>query len=153
MRGWQVREAGYDETVSTVSSKTTELGQRTWGLVKDVMTLATLKVEEYTRDEDEFNPSSPGNNGNHGQCHGNSNNANAQEDLRESEWNRNNANFGQYHAKNRWDSNYANAGDCPTQNQCNGQSTHIGWDDWGPDSPVAAKSNKTKNEEVWDGWD
>ncbi|XP_010267329.1 PREDICTED: probable ADP-ribosylation factor GTPase-activating protein AGD6 [Nelumbo nucifera] len=45
-----VREGGYDDTVNVVASRTTELGHRTWGIVRDVMAMATLKVEEYTKD-------------------------------------------------------------------------------------------------------
>ncbi|KAG9147875.1 hypothetical protein Leryth_003473, partial [Lithospermum erythrorhizon] len=45
-----VREGGYDhrvnETVNVVTAKTTEIGQRTWGLMKGVMALATQTVEE-----------------------------------------------------------------------------------------------------------
>ncbi|XP_034705261.1 probable ADP-ribosylation factor GTPase-activating protein AGD6 [Vitis riparia] len=151
----KVRDAGYDEKVSAVASKTTELGQRTWGIVKDVMALATLKVEEYTGDGVE-SKSGQENNGSFGQSPGeskwNSDNANAGEDPKGSQWNWNDGNFGQYHAESKWNSNNANAGDCPTQNKWNG-SPHKGWDDWGPDSPVAAKPNKSKSEEVWVGWD
>ncbi|KAG9147874.1 hypothetical protein Leryth_003473 [Lithospermum erythrorhizon] len=46
----KVREGGYDhrvnETVNVVTAKTTEIGQRTWGLMKGVMALATQTVEE-----------------------------------------------------------------------------------------------------------
>lgn len=49
-----MREGGYDhkvnETVSVVTAKTTEIGQRTWGLMKGVMALASQKVEEYTKE-------------------------------------------------------------------------------------------------------
>ncbi|KAK4755199.1 hypothetical protein SAY87_008956 [Trapa incisa] len=45
----KVREGGYDhkvnETVNVVASKTTEIGQRTWGIMRGVMALATQKVE------------------------------------------------------------------------------------------------------------
>jgi len=50
----QVREGAYDykvnETVSVVTAKTTEIGQRTWGIVRGVMALATYKLEEYAGD-------------------------------------------------------------------------------------------------------
>ncbi|KAM7526315.1 hypothetical protein LguiA_016217 [Lonicera macranthoides] len=49
-----VREGGYDhkvnETVNVVTAKTTEIGQRTWGIMKGVMALASQKVEEYTKE-------------------------------------------------------------------------------------------------------
>ncbi|CAA3012661.1 probable ADP-ribosylation factor GTPase-activating AGD6 [Olea europaea subsp. europaea] len=50
----KVREGGYDhkvnETVSVVTAKTSEIGQKTWGIMKGVMALASQKVEEYTKD-------------------------------------------------------------------------------------------------------
>lgn len=51
----KVREGGYDhkvnETVNVVTAKTTEIGQKTWGIVKGVMAMASLKLEEYTRED------------------------------------------------------------------------------------------------------
>lgn len=50
----KVKEGGYDhkvnETVSVVTAKTSEIGQKTWGLMKGVMALASQKVEEYTKE-------------------------------------------------------------------------------------------------------
>lgn len=50
----QYREGGYDqkvnETVSVVTAKTTEIGQKTWGIMKGVMALASQKVEEFSKD-------------------------------------------------------------------------------------------------------
>ncbi|KAI8017032.1 hypothetical protein LOK49_LG04G02603 [Camellia lanceoleosa] len=50
----QVREGGYDtkvnETVNVVTTKTTEIGQKTWGIMRGVMALASQKVEEYTKE-------------------------------------------------------------------------------------------------------
>ncbi|XP_047154199.1 probable ADP-ribosylation factor GTPase-activating protein AGD6 [Vigna umbellata] len=50
----KVKEGGYDykvnETVNVVSQKTSEIGHRTWGIMRGVMAMATQKVEEYTRD-------------------------------------------------------------------------------------------------------
>ncbi|PKI39393.1 hypothetical protein CRG98_040259 [Punica granatum] len=55
----KVREGGYDykvnETVNAVTTKTTEIGQRTWGIMKVVMALASQKVEEYTNTKDGWN--------------------------------------------------------------------------------------------------
>ncbi|XP_058109766.1 ADP-ribosylation factor GTPase-activating protein AGD7-like [Magnolia sinica] len=57
----KVVDGNYDyrvnETVNVVTTKTTEMGQRTWGIVKDVMAMASLKVEEYTMDNWESNDS------------------------------------------------------------------------------------------------
>lgn len=50
----QVKDGGYDhkvnETVNVVTAKTTEIGHKTWGLVKGVMAMASQKVEEYTKE-------------------------------------------------------------------------------------------------------
>ncbi|KAK1561802.1 hypothetical protein Q3G72_000802 [Acer saccharum] len=50
----KVREGGYDhkvnETVNVVTTKTSEIGHRTWGIMKGVMAIASQKVEEYTKD-------------------------------------------------------------------------------------------------------
>ncbi|KAG1339190.1 ADP-ribosylation factor GTPase-activating protein AGD7 [Cocos nucifera] len=50
----KVKEGGYDqkvnETMSVVATKTTEVGQRTWGIMKGVMAMASQKVEECTKD-------------------------------------------------------------------------------------------------------
>ncbi|KAL2533722.1 ADP-ribosylation factor GTPase-activating protein AGD7 [Abeliophyllum distichum] len=49
-----VKDGGYDykvnETVNVVTAKTSEIGQKTWGLMKGVMALASQKVEEYTKE-------------------------------------------------------------------------------------------------------
>ena len=151
-----MRDGGYEEKVSTVASKTTELGHKTWGIVKDVMAMATLKVEEYTRDgnEDEdgdddshiSHSSNHGNNGKYGETPWNPNNnaKNDGEDPKgERRWKINE------NDESRWNSNDSNNGGdchCPTQKQ------RKGWDDWGPDTAVAGKS-ETKSEEGWVGWD
>ncbi|PIN11208.1 ADP-ribosylation factor GTPase activator [Handroanthus impetiginosus] len=50
----KVKDGGYDhkvnETVGVVTAKTSEIGQKTWGLMKGVMALASQKVEEYTKE-------------------------------------------------------------------------------------------------------
>ncbi|XP_020594686.1 probable ADP-ribosylation factor GTPase-activating protein AGD6 [Phalaenopsis equestris] len=49
-----MHEGGYDqkmnETVSVVTAKTTEIGQKTWGIMKGVMAMASQKVEEFTKE-------------------------------------------------------------------------------------------------------
>ncbi|KAI4349284.1 hypothetical protein L6164_009893 [Bauhinia variegata] len=56
----KVRDGGYDhkvnETVNVVTQKTSEIGQRTWGIMKGVMALASQKVEEYTRENSNLKP-------------------------------------------------------------------------------------------------
>ncbi|KAJ0987750.1 hypothetical protein J5N97_006106 [Dioscorea zingiberensis] len=50
----KVMDGGYDykvnETINVVTTKTTEIGQKTWGIMKGVMAMTTQKVEEYTKD-------------------------------------------------------------------------------------------------------
>ena len=50
-----MKEGGLDntvsETVNVVASKTAEIGQRTWGIMKGVMAIASQKVEEFTKEE------------------------------------------------------------------------------------------------------
>ena len=50
----QVREGGYDhkvnETVNVVTAKTSEIGQKTWGIMKGVMAMASQKVEEFAKE-------------------------------------------------------------------------------------------------------
>ncbi|XP_042461007.1 probable ADP-ribosylation factor GTPase-activating protein AGD6 [Zingiber officinale] len=50
----KMKESGYDqkvtETVGVVTAKTTELGQKTWGIMRGVMAIASQKVEEYTKE-------------------------------------------------------------------------------------------------------
>eukprot|EP00262_Sarcandra_glabra_P014058 TRINITY_DN4020_c0_g1_i1.p1 TRINITY_DN4020_c0_g1~~TRINITY_DN4020_c0_g1_i1.p1 ORF type:complete len:460 (+),score=74.89 TRINITY_DN4020_c0_g1_i1:312-1691(+) len=50
----KVKDGGYDqkvnETVNVVTAKTTEIGQKTWGIMKGVMAMASQKVEEYAKE-------------------------------------------------------------------------------------------------------
>ncbi|KAM0953573.1 putative Arf GTPase activating protein [Dioscorea sansibarensis] len=50
----KVKEGGYDhkvnETVNVVATKTTEIGQKTWGIMKGVMAMASQKVEEFSKE-------------------------------------------------------------------------------------------------------
>ncbi|KAF3965167.1 hypothetical protein CMV_010621 [Castanea mollissima] len=50
----KVKDGGYDhkvnETVTVVTAKTSEIGQKTWGIMKGVMAMASQKVEEYTKE-------------------------------------------------------------------------------------------------------
>ncbi|KAK1297949.1 ADP-ribosylation factor GTPase-activating protein AGD7 [Acorus calamus] len=54
LKNIRVREGSYDqkvnETVSVVTAKTTEIGQKTWGIMRGVMAMASQKVEEYTKE-------------------------------------------------------------------------------------------------------
>lgn len=50
----QYKESGYDqkvnETVSVVGARATELGQKTWGIMRGVMAMASQTVEQYTKE-------------------------------------------------------------------------------------------------------
>ncbi|XP_074567556.1 ADP-ribosylation factor GTPase-activating protein AGD7-like [Curcuma longa] len=50
----KVAEGGYDhkvnETMNVVATKTTEIRQKTWGIVRGVMALTSQKVEEYSKE-------------------------------------------------------------------------------------------------------
>ncbi|ONK61913.1 uncharacterized protein A4U43_C08F34860 [Asparagus officinalis] len=52
----KVTDGGYDnkvnETVSVVTTKTSEIGHKTWGIMKGVVALASTKVEEFTNGDD-----------------------------------------------------------------------------------------------------
>ncbi|CAK9188594.1 unnamed protein product [Ilex paraguariensis] len=52
MRGYDYK---VNETVNVVSAKTTEIGQKTWGIMKGVMAMASQKVEEYTKEGNSWN--------------------------------------------------------------------------------------------------
>ncbi|XP_076898004.1 putative ADP-ribosylation factor GTPase-activating protein AGD6 [Bidens hawaiensis] len=58
----KVRDGGYDykvnETVNVVTAKTTEIGHKTWGLMKGVMAFASQKVEELSKDNPTWNSDS-----------------------------------------------------------------------------------------------
>ncbi|XP_018510517.1 ADP-ribosylation factor GTPase-activating protein AGD7 isoform X2 [Brassica rapa] len=41
----------FTSKVNVVASKTTEIGQRTWGIMKGVMAIASQMVEEFTKEE------------------------------------------------------------------------------------------------------
>ncbi|XAR68969.1 hypothetical protein NMG60_11000395 [Bertholletia excelsa] len=50
----KVMEGSYDtklnETVNVVTAKTTQIGQKTWGIMRGVMALASQKVEEFAKE-------------------------------------------------------------------------------------------------------
>ncbi|CAL9059780.1 probable ADP-ribosylation factor GTPase-activating protein AGD6 [Musa acuminata AAA Group] len=46
----KVMEAEVNGTVNTVATRTTEIGHRTWGIMKGVMAMATQKVEEFAKE-------------------------------------------------------------------------------------------------------
>lgn len=132
----QVKEGGYDhkvnETVSVVSAKTSEIGQRTWGIMKGVMAIASQKVEEFTKE---------------GNMNGNNN------------WPRNeNDRNGYYQEFNQGNKGRNSFGGGQSSSSVNHNSfSSSSWDDW--DSKDNRKESSTKaaasnnNDDGWAGWD
>lgn len=131
-----MREGGYDykvnETVNVVTAKTSEIGQRTWGIMKGVMALASQKVEEYTKE-------------------GSSNWNNDGWQTNETQGNGYYQEFGQ--ESKGWNSSRG-------QNSSGGGHTNSvssgSWDDW--DSKDNQKESSTKGTgshggDSWAGWD
>lgn len=133
----QVREGGYDykvnETVNVVTAKTSEIGQKTWGIMKGVMALASQKVEEYAKE-------------------GGSGWKNDSWQRNESEKNGYYQEFG--HDSKGWNSS---AGGQPSSGKQFNSVSSGSWDDW--DSADGRKDESKKgtaaphNGDSWAGWD
>lgn len=129
-----MRDGGYDykvnETVDVVTAKTSEIGQRTWGIMKGVMALASQKVDEYTKE-------------------GNSGCQNDGWQRNETQRNGSYQDFGQESKGNSVGGKYSSGG------RANSESS-ISWDDW--DSKNNRKDTPTNgtsphNGDSWAGWD
>ncbi|CAJ1897312.1 unnamed protein product [Sphenostylis stenocarpa] len=137
----KVKEGGYDykvnETVNVVSQKTSEIGQRTWGIMRGVMALASQKVEEYTRD----NPNSTSEN-----------------------WNQNETNKNGFYQDNKGWNSSTREGQQSSGGQTNSYHSSS-WDDWGhegsrKEEPAKGSAHHssggqsdTYNSSSWDDWD
>ncbi|CAN1142796.1 ADP-ribosylation factor GTPase-activating protein AGD7 [Linum perenne] len=153
----KVKEGGYDhrvnETVNVVTAKTTEIGHRTWGIVRGVMAMATQKVEEYAKDGGWNNEND--NEGN-GYYHEFSKQQN-------SGWN-SNVGAGQsssarnYNSSGSYNSSVNNKNNNNNNNNSNNNdnNSHSSWDDWGQTDNKKAV-NKTvsgsNGSDGWAGWD
>ncbi|XP_031485580.1 probable ADP-ribosylation factor GTPase-activating protein AGD6 [Nymphaea colorata] len=131
----KVREGSYDqkvnETVNVVTSKTTEIGQRTWGLMKGVMAMASQKVEEYTK-ESGMNWKSDSWHSNGDGMNGAGNAGYYQQFGHENKGTRNSGGHTGNHSSSSFDS----------------------WDDWGKKAPAKEDSSKSKQGgDGWAGWD
>ncbi|CAH2064211.1 unnamed protein product [Thlaspi arvense] len=134
----KVKEGGYDhkvsETVNVVANKTTEIGQRTWGIMKGVMAIATQKVEEYTKE---------------GSTSWNQHN--------ESESNGYYQNFGNGN-KTANASSVGGGGSQSSSNYNNSQKSNS-WDDWGEienkkkEAAAPKVSAASNDDDGWTGWD
>lgn len=123
----QMKEAGYDhkvnETVSVVTTKTTEIGQKTWGIMKGVMTMASQKVEEYTKEGINWKTDDSS--------------------WKESEKNSFYQKFSQ--DTNGWNSSQENSN--------KNYNSVGSWDDWDEKETKEQPRKGTQNGESWAGWD
>ncbi|GMH10156.1 hypothetical protein Nepgr_011997 [Nepenthes gracilis] len=132
----KVREGGYDykvnETVNVVSAKTTEIGQKTWGIMKGVMAMATQKVEEYTKETG----------------------ANWKTDCSHQNESDRNGYYPEFHGEVKgWNSSGAGQ---PSSAQQFNLGSSCSWDDWdqngkGKEGPT--KGITTHSSYEWAGWD
>lgn len=131
----KVKEGGYDhkvnETVNVVTNKTTEIGQRTWGIMKGVMAIASQKVEEYSKDGMNWNNEN---------------------------WQRNDSERNGYYQEFKQESKGGNAfSGGQSSSSGNAQTfSSTSWDDW--DHKENKKEETTKggtsgNNDSWAGWD
>lgn len=132
-----------NETVNVVTAKTTEIGQRTWGIMKGVMALASQKVEEYTK---EGGASGGGWKNDSWQRNENQGNGYYQE-------------FGQ--DSKGWNNSLSGGGGGGGQPSSGGNFSSVGsasWDDWDSnDNNTKEVSTKgtapSHNGDSWAGWD
>ncbi|KAI9085850.1 hypothetical protein K1719_032264 [Acacia pycnantha] len=132
----KVKDGGYDhrvnETVNVVSQKTSEIGQKTWGIMKGVVALASQKVEEYTRD-----------------------NPNWTTDNWQRNENERNGYYQEYSQENKgWNS--SSGGGQPSSAGQNNTYHSSSWDDWDNNDTrkkEPAKVSATHNDDGWAGWD
>ncbi|KAH7553675.1 hypothetical protein ACOSP7_029517 [Xanthoceras sorbifolium] len=130
----KVREGGYDhkvnETVNVVSTKTSEIGQRTWGIMKGVMAMASQKVEEYTKDG--------------------WNNDNWQRNESER-----NGHYQEFNQGNKGLNSSSGGGQSSSNGNYNSYSSGT-WDDWDHKDnrkEDTAKGKVSNNNDGWAGWD
>ncbi|KAL2344966.1 hypothetical protein Fmac_006251 [Flemingia macrophylla] len=155
----KVKDGGYDykvnETVNVVSQKTSEIGQRTWGIMRGVMAMATQKVEEFTRD----NPNWSSDNQQQNQ---NDKNGFYHEFNRENKgWN-SSTREGQYSSGDDWDhkgsrNEEPNNGSAPRSSGGKFDTYNSSsWDDWDNEDTrkkEPAKGSAAHSTDGWAGWD
>ncbi|KAK7396505.1 hypothetical protein VNO78_17556 [Psophocarpus tetragonolobus] len=137
----KVKEGGYDykvnETVNVVSQKTSEIGQRTWGIMRGVMAMASQKVEEYTRD-----------------------NPNWESDNWQRNENGKNGSYQEFNQENKGRNSSTMEGQHSSGGQTNTYHSSS-WDDWGhngsrkeePAPKSSGGQSGTYNSSSWDDWD
>ncbi|KAF7818513.1 ADP-ribosylation factor GTPase-activating protein AGD7 [Senna tora] len=165
----KVKDGSYDykvnETVNVVTQKTSELGHRTWGIMKGVMALATQKVEEYTRENSNWKTDN-------WQRNENDRNGCYQEYNQDNKgWNSSTggqpSSGGQVNTHNPsswddWDSKDTRKveparGSIPPSSGGNFNTySSISWDDWDNNDSSKkepAKGSAPQNSDGWTGWD
>ena len=135
----QVREGGYDhkvnETVNAVTAKTTEIGHKTWGIMKGFMAMASEKLEGYTSE----------------------NGVAVRTDSPHQIENVKNGYYQEFRNESDGWNNTSQNGRSSTTRQFN--SVKLGsWDDWDQEDHRKAGSFKggssaTHNNDGWAGWD
>ncbi|XP_058737922.1 ADP-ribosylation factor GTPase-activating protein AGD7-like [Vicia villosa] len=131
----KVKDGGYDhkvnETVNIVTQKTSEIGQRTWGIMKGVMALASQKVEEFAKDYPNENSDN---------------------------WQRNENNRHDFNQENRGWNSSTREGQPSSGGQTNTyHSSSNSWDDWDSQDTrkevQPAKGSAPRKNDDWAGWD
>lgn len=122
-----MKDSVYDQTVnetlSTVTTKTTEIGQKTWGIMKGVMAMASQKVEEYSKEGMSW---------------------------KMDDWPRKETEKNGYYEKFRQGNNGLNSSQETSDKHYNAVSS---WDDWDEKETKEKPSKVTQSSESWAGWD
>ncbi|KAF3509196.1 hypothetical protein F2Q69_00001800 [Brassica cretica] len=154
----KVKEGGLDhtvsETVNVVASKTTEIGQRTWGIMKGVMAIASQKVEEFTKEEASTWNQQNTNEGNgyyQNKAVTNSSLGGSQSSSSYQNNSRNSSSWDDWGEENNTKKEAA-----PQSGYHNSHGNSSSWDDWGeeknnPKKEAAAKVS-TSDDDGWAGW-
>ncbi|WZZ40004.1 hypothetical protein YC2023_036263 [Brassica napus] len=155
----KVKEGGLDhtvsETVNVVASKTTEIGQRTWGIMKGVMAIASQKVEEFTKEEASTWNQQNKNEGNgyyQNKAVTNSSLGGSQSSSSYQNNNRNSSSWDDWGEENNTKKEAA-----PQSGYHNSHGNSSSWDDWGeeknnPKKEAAPKVSTSNDDDGWAGW-
>jgi ADP-ribosylation factor GTPase-activating protein 1 len=134
----KVKDGGYDhkvnETVNVVTAKTSEIGQRTWGIMKGVMAMASQKVEEYSKEGINWKTDS---------------------------WQRNDSETNGYYQEFKQENKGWNSSPGGGQSSSTGHNSYSSssWDDWDSkdnrkeESTKGAASHNKDGNDGWAGWD
>ncbi|KAK1321360.1 putative ADP-ribosylation factor GTPase-activating protein AGD6 [Acorus calamus] len=133
----KVKEGGYDqkvnETVTVVTAKTSEIGQKTWGIMKGVMAMASQKVEEYTKEGINWDSSS------------------------NSSWQRSNGERNGYYQEFRSDEATKGWNSSQVDHSSSEHYNSVGsWDDWDQKEKQAGSAKggtPSGGGDSWAGWD